>query len=547
MCPNCGLTHTCVDCPTVAVPVPRCDPGAIAAVTTLGKLLGTDWADALPASHMVLLGRVGPRLARLAEDGFLRVKDGVVSAVKRVAIQLDQQWVSFTRPDSSMAVVDTPPAYPYDVAVDKDGNVYALCGAPHEDSFKVWNSVSRMWEVRPIAAFPVAVKWMLPSADVIELAGFTPLSADGPEDTQRTLTRLCGEGFVFQYELAAPGECRDCNGTEYPCKTSVATILPFPDGDPGTPSRVFGLTFSDRDGPGIVDLATVTGGTGAQGPPGKDGLNGRDGRDGQDGSAGRPGTPGEPGHDGIQGIPGDPGGPRGPKGDDGAKGEKGDRGLQGQRGEKGDPGKDGLDGSQGAQGEAGPPGANGSIGTPSDSDLRKIYVPLQQFESSTDIILASGLIASATPTITPIVLTSVSGLAFPDPLVGGVLVSVDAMLVQLEAESVDPEVDEAGTHNLVISLNSRKACDITFTMAASIVAANIFPRLDTIRVFNDLRIPHVGNATSGTMGITITNTKFASLPASSAIAKYNDAQSGHYKVVFKGWFVTRKVNPLATS
>lgn len=543
-CPTCGPYPTSPDDVVATSPLAPCDPEAVAAKVTVGKLLGKTWADTMAASKVVLLARYGETLARLMGNGYIAMEDGVARVVSKIALRVDELWVTYERPTPRAAVAGNPPDFSYMVAVNENGECFAMPGRTSEDSIAVWNFTSRKWEVRPASTFPICIQGKLTGASEIELIGFDPLSPDDDdfEGTTRCIKGLCGQGMLVLEERLAPGECFHC---EQPvdCGTSVARAVQFPDPEDTTaPVHLYALVNSSINGPGWREITTLEGG-GIQGPIGPAGPAGASGAPG---AAGSPGAPGPAGPAGVAGPIGPSGGPIGPTGATGTIGPTGPQGPAGPTGATGAQGATGAAGLNGAPGAPGAPGQNGGLTNPSPSDLAKLSTNVQRLERHVDLTIASGTIASAAPIIADVAVQSVVGVTMPHLTTGGELVSIDAILVNVVADSIDPQQDEAGTHNLIISLNNVKAVENGFTFAGTMGVAGVFPRLDQIHASNELYVPWTGSPTNGLMVFsTFTNTKFATLPAGSVIPKYG-ALSGTYKVILKGFLVTRKIIPVFT-
>ena len=544
---TCGTPAPSPDDPIpLTVPSP-CDQAVIDSVPATGKNLGTEWANALPVDKMILLGRQGTKLTKFTGDGHVVVEKGVARLVSSVALKTTALWHYGARVSGATYTPGDPKPHTYNVAVDSDGTCYAIKGLLDTDSFQVWNAETQLWEIRPASRFPLCVGAKVPMENGIELIGFKPLGADEAEDTERCMKMLCGEGMVILDEVMAPGECKECpDGETVQCASYVARVLQWPDAEEeGTPSgdmKVYGMVFPAIGGPSFRLISTGTSsGSGVAGPKGDPGQKGDPGVPGDPGQPGRAGQQGPPG---PKGDPGDPGGPPGPKGDKGDTGERGDRGLKGDKGDQGDKGEKGNTGEKGDQGIQGTPGTNGSFSNPSTSDLAKLSTQVQKFERHADLVVASGTFASATPTIAPINLLTAT-VTFPNNS-GNDIVSIDGLVIQVIASSVDVQADEAGVHDLIIGANGTQAVGQSWNFAGSMGVVGIFPRLDTIRLCNELVVPHTGNLTSGNLVLTAVNNKFTTTPATSTIAKYGVAAAGAYQVIFKGFLVTRKVNPVFT-
>lgn len=549
-CPNCGPYPASPDDPTPVTPLAPCDPESVAAKAAAAKILGLEWSKALPADKMVLLGRYGELLARFMGDGFVIVEKGAARLVSKVALQVDTEtpWVTYTRPTPRAAVRGNPDPFSFMVAVDANGKCWALPGRTLEDSIAVWSFEDQKWEIRATSSFPICIKGKLDGSDSLELIGFNPLSPDDEtfEETTRCIKGFCGRGFLWAESAAAPGECFQCE-EPVACGTTVVRAVSTPDFEmKEVPTKLYAWGFSAITGPQLIEFGALIG-TALKGDKGDKGDPGMRGDPGAPGNPGQPGRPGEAGVKGDKGDIGPSGGEKGDKGDPGERGPKGDPGERGLKGDTGDQGPAGKDGKDGATGPAGAPGQNGGITNPSESDLAKLSTLVQKLERHVDVTIASGTIASAAPVIADVAINSVVGVTMPHLTTGGALVSIDAVLLNVVADSIDPQDDEAGTHNLIISLNNTRVIEQGFTFAGTMGVVGVFPRISEIHASNETEVPWTGSITAGNLAFTtFTNTKFTTTPSGSVIPKYG-ASSGTYKVILKGFLVTRKISPVFTA
>lgn len=492
---------------------------------------------------MRLLGRSGSTNAQLKGNGWIYQVNGVARVVKTVSLNVSHIWATY---GSGPSNIGPPLPFNYSVAIDKNGTAYALPGIPDRTSHVICDPSDRMWKVVPLA-FPPCLAKKLDEREGLQLIGVRHLEPganpenDEPDDTERCLEALCGNGLVWMDEVQTTGVYVDGDG-EHPAAASVARTIEFPEAeDRNEPTKFYALGFSNT-GPGLYQISLIGGG--AQGEKGEKGDPGLKGDPGQPGQPGSPGAPGQNGPRGDKGEPGPSGGPPGEKGDKGDQGIQGERGPKGDQGPKGDKGDKGADGAKGDPGIQGPAGSSG-ISNPSESDLAKLSTQVPRFERHADLTISSGTFASASPADVVINLVTAT-VTFPHATNGGALVSIDGLVIEVIAHSTDPQDDEAGTHNLIIAANGTTAVKASWTYPGTMGVVGVFPRLDTIRLCNELTVPHTGNVSSGNLTLDITNTKFATLPAGSVIPKYANASAGFYEVIFKGFVVTRKVTPVFT-
>lgn len=548
----CPTNPTPDDAPATFGVLP-CDASVIAARAATGKQLGSEWANALPAEKVVLLGRHGEKLAKLMGDGFLRLKDGQVWPVKRIAINTGELWTTFERPIHAMPMVANPPPFSYSVAVDKDGQVYAMRGLSGINSIMLWNATTEMWEVRPAASFPIEVMGKLTAAPGIELIGFEPLNPGNQyyATTIRPIRQLCGSGLVVLEEEMAPGECFQCE-EPVQCATSVARVISFPDyEDVSVPDKVYGMVFSAVTGVGFREITGGTGtgnGTGLQGPAGPAGPKGDPG---SPGSAGPPGTPGPQGPPGQPGPPGPAGGPVGPKGDKGDPGIQGERGPAGPKGDTGEMGPRGPAGEQGPQGVPGPAGSGSGSGSsvPSQSDLNHLWTSTQRMEFLSSPVHVTGAnidTTSAAHAYTINYLTNQGGAV--DAPEGDNLVSVDGVMLRVDVTSTDPQDVEASasaTHSVEVVVNSRQMVKMQDTDAAAnaVDGGNFLPRLSVLSCSTQCVAPWSAGAP---LSVAVNSVKYPTLPAGSQFTKYN-AGKNTVRIYVTGFLVTRRVNPVYIS
>lgn len=557
-CPNCGPYPASPDDPVPVSSLAPCDPEAVAAKSTVGKILGKTWADALPADKLVLLGRYGERLARFMENGYVIVEDGVARIVSKIALKTDELWVTYERNNPRAAVAGNPPDFNYMVAVDENGQCFVMPGRATEDSIAVWNFTKKLWEVRPAGSFPICVLGKLNGSPEIEVIGFEPLDPDDKtfENTQRCVKGLCGTGLVLLESRPAPGECFHC---EQPvqCGTSVARALSLPPAElTENPVKVYGLINSEILGPAFREINLS--GSGTPGPEGPTGPQGAQGLPGTPGSPGPPGPPGNTGPAGPQGVPGDPGGPpgpAGPAGPQGIPGPQGEKGLKGDTGPQGPPGADGSDGAPGPQGPAGP---SGGFSNPSEADLAKLSTAAQFHEyldTPVEITLAANNgdatdffhTSSAAHNFTLKYLTGVGGaIAAPVDNATGKLVQVDGILLRLDVMSTDPQDVDTTTeeHSIAVSVNGRTLAKMVDADPAADAAdaGGFLPRLSVLSSSTPCVAPWSAGAN---MTVMVTSVKYTSLPAGSQFTKYN-AGKNTVRIWVLGFIVRRKVIPVFT-
>jgi hypothetical protein len=520
------------------------DPNLLSANPATGKDLDTTWTNAVQADSMTLLGRFGRKLAKLKGEGWLWAQNGVVF-LRQPVISVKNLWARWIRPTpKSLPVPGDPDPINYIAVSDGDGNVYGLPGKREFDSTLVWDKTAKKWEVRSVASQPICVEEIIPEENGLELVGFAPLPVDGPTDTERCLKRLCGPpGILIGVEEPAPGNCTNCEGDEEVCATLVVHTLPNPPAD----GLGYSLVNDPTTGLGYIASAAAAGTIGPAGPAGPVGPRGLDGTPGQ---PGQPGPPGSQGPAGPQGIPGPAGGPQGPQGIPGTPGATGATGLQGPAGPTGPTGPQGpagIDGQPGAQGPAGPAGANG-LSEPTAEDLAKLSTLVQTQEFLvTPTLINTSTIQTTGASQTDIVNYLVAhGGALTGPT-GANLSSVDGVLLRIDALSTDPrDVNSAadGEHSIEVVVNSRQLVKLIETDPAANAAdaGALLPTYPQLSTSTHCVAPYSGGSP---MSIVRTSVKWATLPASSQITKYNTGYNT-VRVYVVGYLVTRKISPVYT-
>lgn len=210
------------------LPVTTCcdDPAALPSTPTDGSDISS-WATdaACYDSNVVLLGRVGNRLARLVGSGFIAITNGYASVVRSVPLQLRNLWHRWWKSSpTANPVVGEPLDFPYLVIAGPNGTLHAIKGNGAEDSVKVWDQSANSYVDTPLSELAKCYKGVLPRASVIELVGYAPIAENGSETAVRCLSGLTGGGLVIASERNTVAAV--CAQAEE--KVTVMTILAPP-------------------------------------------------------------------------------------------------------------------------------------------------------------------------------------------------------------------------------------------------------------------------------------------------------------------------------
>lgn len=214
------------------------DSNAIRSTASCGYTLPTGFTDALndnSGTGVVLLGRLGSKLAKLSGNGFIQIVNGLAHVVSSVKMRVTDLWHEYWVPAGIGArpVVGVPLAFPFQVIADSAGVLHAIKGESGEtithDSVHVWNLAGGYWETRQTADFPTLQRGLLPTLTQIELVGFAPIATSGSADDVRALHRLQGSGTIYfeqQPTIDASCACEGC--TPVPAVSTVAKFLANP-------------------------------------------------------------------------------------------------------------------------------------------------------------------------------------------------------------------------------------------------------------------------------------------------------------------------------
>lgn len=237
----CCPTDSCLGSVPAAItgsPV-SCNSGNnLVSTSSPGTTLDGSWTDALPDHNgdgVVLLGRIGRKLAKLIGNGFIQIREGVAFVVSNVELKVNDLWHEWFMPSglNKRPIIGVPLPFPYQLIADSNGQLHAIQGLQGEgvygDSVSVWNKEASLWEIREAADFPLLQRGLSPRLTALELVGFAPIAASGTSDDVRQLSTLAGSGIiVVNQQATVPSSC-DCEGCEpQAAVASVATFLPFP-------------------------------------------------------------------------------------------------------------------------------------------------------------------------------------------------------------------------------------------------------------------------------------------------------------------------------
>lgn len=212
---------------------------ALRSSSSTGTTLDPSWTDSIEdrnGNGVTLLGRLGRKLARLAGNGFIQIRDGFAFVVKSVPILVVDQWHEWYKPTgiNKKPVIGAPLAAPYDVIADTNGQLHAIQGisgdAVHGGSLRVWDKDAAAWVTTETCDVPIERRGLAPRVTSIELAGFTAIPANSTADAVRELSVLSGSGIIVVNQQPTIASSCDCEGCEPEAAVaSVATFLPFPD------------------------------------------------------------------------------------------------------------------------------------------------------------------------------------------------------------------------------------------------------------------------------------------------------------------------------
>ncbi len=214
--------EVCCDDPTLA----PADPGT-------GTELNTSWTDAACyKDEIVILGRVGTKLARFAGSGFIKLVDGVASVVTSVPLSVRTLWHRWWKSSSTaVPVIGAPLAYPYQVIADTAGNPHVIRGEADKDAVPFWDGTSEEFSMKPVSGITHQKAGPFVQASEIELTGFAPLS-DRCAATIRPERGLSGAGLVYLEERDTSSDACGCSGSN--ATVSVAKALARPPSDDNT-------------------------------------------------------------------------------------------------------------------------------------------------------------------------------------------------------------------------------------------------------------------------------------------------------------------------
>lgn len=177
--------------------------------------------------NVVLLGRVGNRLARLVGSGFIAITNGYASIVESVPLKVRNLWHRWWKSSpTATPVIGEPLNFPYQVISDSYGNLSAIKGGEY-DSVKVWDASANAFVDTRVSALPHCVEGVLPRVPALELTGYVPLSPGdslGPENA-RCVQALLGTGVLLARTVSTVGGT-PCNAEGEATVVSALTMPP---------------------------------------------------------------------------------------------------------------------------------------------------------------------------------------------------------------------------------------------------------------------------------------------------------------------------------
>ena len=168
--------------------------------------------------NVVLLGRVGNRLARLVGSGFIAITNGYASIVQSVPLKVRDLWHRWWKSSpTATPVLGAPQNFPYQVIADSYGELHAIKGGEY-DSVKVWDASEGVFVDTELTDLPKCQKGVINRAPVLELVGYEPIPEQGSETAERCLKGLTGSGLVIASE-------RDTVASACPQGDEVVTVM----------------------------------------------------------------------------------------------------------------------------------------------------------------------------------------------------------------------------------------------------------------------------------------------------------------------------------
>ena len=197
--------------------------------------LDSFWKCAMDTESMILLGRVGDKLARFAKAGFLKSDDaGNVYIVDDLGLKVDTLLHQFNKPDVNKPyLVGEPLPAGYYVVADANGNLYLQRGSSEYQSIPVWYPDSQTVRHIPLPSLPMGVNRKIPSTQSMELSGFRVVPEGGDYSEYREIRRLLGEGILVGSKVPS-GLVKVNACTEENDEATKVMFLPYPDCDEGT-------------------------------------------------------------------------------------------------------------------------------------------------------------------------------------------------------------------------------------------------------------------------------------------------------------------------
>ena len=120
-----------------------------------GTTLPNSWLDSCCNNEGVtLLGRVGNKLSRFTQSGFIQLINGKAKVVEWVPFKVKTLWHRYWQPFvGADPVIGDPLPFNYLTVLDEHGNPHAIQGKPEEDSVFRWDASSKTFVPVSLSAF----------------------------------------------------------------------------------------------------------------------------------------------------------------------------------------------------------------------------------------------------------------------------------------------------------------------------------------------------------------------------------------------------------
>lgn len=225
---------------SVATEGPVCRE-TLPSVASPGSTLPATWTDALPDHNgqgVVLLGRIGSKLAKLIGDGFIQLKAGRAFVVRSIALKTTKLYHEWWVPAgvNKRPIIGRPFPFAAHIVGNGTGEFFLIKGLTGEgvttNSSQYYDKDRELWDTREDADFPLLQRGLAPRITQGEIVAFPALSASGSASDVRQASVLSGSGIlILTQQPTIPSSC-DCEGCEpQAAVASVASFLAAPDAE----------------------------------------------------------------------------------------------------------------------------------------------------------------------------------------------------------------------------------------------------------------------------------------------------------------------------